>query len=114
MIGVIATFLAVSGQGNIMSLLTGAYTIYTPGVIFPLLVAILVYKKKEIRKGIWLAAVACGGLIGLASTYLSSSLVDIGIPSGVIPYMTLIGMGVSLMVSLCSVKWNVKTEENNI
>lgn len=89
-----------------MSLLTGAYSIYTPGVIFPLLIAILVYKKREIRKPVWIAAVAVGGMIGILSTYFSGALNRLGIPLGVIPYLTLIGMGLSLIISLVSVKWN--------
>ena len=105
-IGAIAIVLAVSGRGDIMSLLTGAYSIYTPGVIFPLLIAILVYKKREIRKPVWIAAVAVGGMIGIISTYFSGALNRLGIPLGVIPYLTLIGMGLSLIISLVSVKWN--------
>ena len=42
-IGVIAALLAIGGRGDIMALLTGAYSIYTPGVIFPLTVAIFAY-----------------------------------------------------------------------
>ena len=33
-IGVLAAGLAILGNGDIMTLLTGAYSIYTPGVIF--------------------------------------------------------------------------------
>ncbi len=102
--GVLATLLAVMGRGDIMSLLTGAYSIYTPGVIFPLLVAVLCYKKKEIRKWVWLLASVLGGLFGIAGTYFGTVLLAVGIPSTLLGYLSLIGMGVSLLISLLSVK----------
>ena len=102
--GVLATLLAVMGRGDIMSLLTGAYSIYTPGVIFPLLVAVLCYKKKEIRKWVWLLASVLGGLFGIAGTYFGTVLLAVGIPSTLLGYLSLIGMGVSLLVSLLSIK----------
>ena len=86
-IGGIAFLLAFFGKSDIMQLLTGAYSVYTPGVIFPLAVAIFAYKKRELNKGIWLAAVIVGGLFGILGSNYS-----------------LIGMGCSLALSLLSVK----------
>ena len=83
--GLLALGLALMGRGDIMSLLTGAYSIYTPGVIFPLLVAILAYGKREIRLWIWLLAAVSGGLVGIFVT-------------------PLLGMGISLVLSLLSIK----------
>ncbi|MBR3538980.1 MAG: sodium:solute symporter family protein [Eubacterium sp.] len=104
-IGATATLFAVLGSGNIISILTGAYSIYTPGVIFPLLIAILCYKKRGIRKGIWLTAVICGGCFGLAGTFLSEQLLSLGLTEGIVSNLPLVGMGVSLVIALLSVRW---------
>ncbi|SNU06706.1 solute:Na+ symporter, SSS family [Lachnospiraceae bacterium] len=103
-IGMIATVLAVLGRGDILTLLTGAYSIYTPGVIFPLFIAIICYKKREIRKGIWILGPILGGILGIAGTYFGNALVQVGIPEGLLSYITLIGMGISLITSLLSIK----------
>lgn len=103
-IGLTAMLLAVLGQGDIMSLLTGAYSIYTPGVIFPLMVAIFAYQRRGIHTGIWIAAVTAGGMFGIFGTYFGSVLTKIGVPDGIMNYLTLIGMGISLVLSLVSVK----------
>ncbi len=110
-IGGLATVIAVCGSGNIINILTGAYSIYAPGVIFPMLIAILVYKKREVRKGIWLTAVALGGCFGLAATFLSDWLGSIGVPEGVVSHLSLIGMGVSLVIALSSVRWKKPERE---
>lgn len=104
-IGLISLTLALFGQGDIMSLLSGAYSIYTPGVIFPLMVAILAYKKRRLNLGIWIAAVVAGGLFGILGTYFGATLEKIGVPALIMNYLTLIGMGISLILSLLSVKW---------
>ena len=103
-IGVLATIIAVAGSGNIISILTGAYSIYTPGVIFPLLIAILCYKKRRLRRKMWISAVALGGLFGLAGTFLPDWLADLGLPGWIISNLSLIGMGVSLVISLASIR----------
>ncbi len=104
-IGILALLLAVLGQGDIMSLLTGAYSIYTPGVIFPLMIAIFAYKKRGINLGLWVAAVIAGGLFGIVGTYFGNVLTNLGIPAVIMNYLTLIGMGISLILSLISVNW---------
>lgn len=105
-IGILATALAVLGKGDIMSLLTGAYSIYTPGIIFPLLIAILCHKKKEIRQPIWVAAVVVGGFFGLVGTYFTPFLEKLSLPAPVMANLSLIGMGLSLIIALLSVKWD--------
>lgn len=105
-IGILATALAVLGRGDIMSLLTGAYSIYTPGIIFPLLIAILCHKKKEIRQPIWVAAVVVGGFFGLVGTYFAPFLEKLSLPAPVMANLSLIGMGLSLIIALLSVKWD--------
>ncbi|MCR4596536.1 MAG: sodium:solute symporter family protein [Lachnospiraceae bacterium] len=102
--GLTALMLAVFGQGDIMSLLTGAYSIYTPGVIFPLMIAIFAYEKRRLDLRKWIAAVAVGGLFGILGTYFGTVLTDIGVPADIMNYLTLIGMGLSLALSLLSVK----------
>ena len=105
-IGAIAMVLAVSGRGDIMSLLTGAYSVYTPGVIFPLLVAILSYRKNGVRSALWISAVIVGGLFGIAGTYFGALLAKLALPQMIIDNLTLIGMMLSLLLSLISVKWS--------
>ena len=87
-----------------MSLLTGAYSIYTPGVIFPLMIAVYAFSGAGVRTGVWLAAVMVGGLFGLAGTYFGGVLAAVGIPAVILQYLTLIGMGLSLVISLFSIK----------
>ena len=104
-IGGVAAAIAILGSGNIISILSGAYSIYTPGVIFPLLIAILAYRKKKIKKPLWLSAVAAGGAFGLAGTFLDTALLSAGIPVWIVSNLSLIGMGISLVLSLLSVQW---------
>lgn len=104
LLGGTALAFAVLGSGNIISVLTGAYSIYTPGVIFPLTVAILAYGKRDLRKGIWLSAVIAGGCFGLVGTFLGDQLSEAGLPAWFISNLSLIGMGVSLILSLLSIR----------
>ena len=103
-IGIIAALLAFGGKSNIMSLLTGAYSIYTPGVIFPLTIAIFCHEKRKLNKPIWLSAVIIGGLFGITSTYLIKIPAIANMLGGAASYLSLIGMGVSLILSLMSIR----------
>ena len=58
-----ATVLALFG-GNVIGILLKAYSVYTPGVVCPLAVAIVTHGR--VNRKLWLAAVAIGGLCGLA------------------------------------------------
>ena len=111
-IGGLSLLLAVLGRGDIMSLLTGAYSIYTPGVIFPLTIAILSHGKGGVKKAVWIASVITGGVFGLAGTYFSDFLTSIGVPDILMNYLTLIGMGASLILSLLSVGTNKNTKKD--
>ena len=104
-LGALATILAVSGRGDIMSLLSGAYSVYTPGVIFPLLIAILFYKKHGIKTALWVAAVIVGGLFGIAGTYFGELISRMALPGVFVENMTLVGMALSLVIALLSVRW---------
>ena len=97
-IGVIATFLALQGK-DIIGLLTMAYSVYTPGIVAPLAVAIVSYKKFAIKKSLWYAGVCIGGLFGLVPAILAST-VKMQTPS----YIPLIGVAVSLVFALISLK----------
>ncbi|MBO5389841.1 MAG: sodium:solute symporter family protein [Lachnospiraceae bacterium] len=90
--GIASLFIALV-RSDIIDLLLGAYSIYSPGIVFPLLVAIVSYKKRKINKTLWLAAVILGGIMGLINSYFM-----IG-PK----YLPLLGMGLSLVLSLVSV-----------
>jgi SSS family solute:Na+ symporter len=99
-IGVIATFLALQGK-DIIGLLTMAYFVYTPGIVAPLAVAIVSYKKFTIKKSLWYAGVCIGGLFGLVPAILAST-VKMQTPN----YIPLIGVAVSLVFALISLKKN--------
>jgi len=101
-IGVLATIFAVS-NGDIISILSKAYSVYTPGIIFPLFIAIMCYGKRQIKKGVWLTAVCAGGIIGLVSSYFPAALTWMGLSANVISNLTLIGMGISLVIALASI-----------
>ena len=60
-IGLAATALAIVG-GDIIGILLKAYSVYTPGVVCPLAVAVIAGRAE---RRLWLAAVAVGGLCGL-------------------------------------------------
>ena len=62
-IGAASTALALCG-GDIIGILLKSYSVYTPGIVCPLALAVV---AGHARKGTWLAAVAAGGLCGLAS-----------------------------------------------
>ena len=101
----LALLLAILGRRDILTLLTGAYSIYTPGVIFPLMVAIFANGKSGVRKEVWLAAVIAGGLCGIADSYFSEVLLKSGVPEVIMNYLTLIGMGISFVLSIASINF---------
>jgi len=97
-IGLIAMVLALGGR-DIIALLTMAYSVYTPGIVAPLAVAIIAHKKFEIKKPLWYAGVCTGGLFGLVPAILSSSI-QIACPA----YLPHIGIAISLIFALASLK----------
>ena len=97
-IGVIATFLALQGK-DIIGLLTMAYSVYTPGIVAPLAVAIIAHKKFNIKKSLWYAGVVVGGLFGLIPAILAST-VKIQTPA----YLPHIGIAISLAFALASLR----------
>lgn len=93
LIGAIAVVIAFF-KGDIIVMLTGAYSVYAPGIVCPLFVALLTYKKKKICVPVWIAAVLCGGLCGALNTYVWKDLV----------YLPITGMAISLVLSLLAFK----------
>ena len=80
--------LALAG-GDIVGILLRAYSVYTPGVVCPLTVALVAGK---VRQGPWLAAVAVGGACGLAGTLWPA-----------LDLLPAVGMGLSLALSLAAI-----------
>lgn len=101
-IGVIATFLALQGK-DIIGLLMMAYSVYTPGIVAPLAVAIIAHKKFNVKKSLWYAGVCAGGLFGLVPAILATA--KISTPA----YLPHIGIAVSLVFALISLRQK-KTE----
>jgi len=97
-IGLIAMILALGGK-DIIGLLTMAYSVYTPGIVAPLSVAIIAHKKFEIKKPLWYAGVCTGGLFGLVPAILSSAA-KINSPA----YLPHIGIVASLIFALTSLR----------
>ncbi len=97
-IGIVATYLALQGK-DIIGLLTMAYSVYTPGIVAPLAVAIIAYKKFYVKKTFWYAGVVIGGLFGLVPTILSST-VKYQSPA----FLPLAGIAISLAFAIASLK----------
>ena len=97
-IGIIATYLALQGK-DIIGLLTMAYSVYTPGIVAPLAVAIIAHKKFKVKKTLWYAGVIIGGLFGLIPAILASTA-KIQSPA----YLPLVGIAISLVFALASLK----------
>ncbi len=97
-IGIIATYLALQGK-DIIGLLTMAYSVYTPGIVAPLAVAIIAHKKFSIKKSLWYAGVVVGGLFGLIPAILASTA-KIATPA----YLPHIGIAISLAFAIASLK----------
>lgn len=89
LVGAAATGLALAG-GDIIGILLKAYSVYTPGVVCPLAVAIVAGRIR--RTGPWLAAVAAGGACGLAGTLWPR-----------MAWLSAAGMGLSLLLALAAV-----------
>lgn len=89
----VASLLIALTKANIIDLLLGAYSIYSPGIVCPLCIAILNYKKRHINRTMWFAAVIMGGLMGSLHSYLMVG------PD----YLPLFGMGLSLILSILSI-----------
>ena len=91
-IGILATVIALI-KTDIIELLLGAYSIYSPGIVFPLFFAIYFYNKRQINKKLWYTAVVTGSICGIINSYF--------LVGG--KYLPLLGMGISLVLSVLSI-----------
>ncbi len=90
LIGGFAMFIGLKNS-DIITILTGAYSIYAPGLVFPLFLAIRIGNRRRIKEPVWLAAVAVGGTCGILDKFIS------------VPFLPLIGMALSLLIAALSV-----------
>lgn len=88
-VGAAATGLALAG-GDIIGILLKAYSVYVPGVVCPLAVAIVAGRVRRTRT--WLAGVAAGGACGLAGACGAGG-----------DWLPVAGMGISLVLALAAV-----------
>ena len=86
-IGVVAVALALSGD-DIIGVLLKAYSVYTPGVVCPLAVAIV---ARRVKRRLWFASVVVGGLCGLAGAFIPG-----------VAILPVVGMGLSLLLAIAS------------
>lgn len=75
---------------DIIGLLTGAYSIYAPGIVFPLFIGIMCHDRIKLNRMMLYLGIIVGGGMGLLNTYLK-------VGGDLFP---LIGMGISLIFSL--------------
>lgn len=95
LMGVAAVVLGLVNRG-IMSLLVGAYSIYSPGVVVPLTIGILCYGKKKIRPRLMFAAIIAGSVCGLIAQF--APLPEVLTSSGSAP-LALVGMLLSALIA---------------
>lgn len=91
LIGIVSLVTAL-GNSDIIAVLTAAYSVYAPGIVMPLCIALLCYSKRKISLGFWLAAVACGGICGILGNLLS------------LRALPLLGMAASALLTLLGSK----------
>ena len=89
----IASLIIALYKTDIIGLLTGTYSIYAPGVVFPLTVAVMAHNKRKICKPLWYLSVIFGGSFGIANAYFNVGF----------EFLPLVGMGVSMVFSIMSV-----------
>lgn len=68
LMGVGAILLGLGGRG-IMTLLVGAYSIYSPGVVLPLTIGILCHEKRRVRPRLMFVAILTGSVCGLVAQF---------------------------------------------
>lgn len=93
LLGLAALLLALRG-GGILSLLLATYSVYSPGVVCPLAVALLAHPRFALRPALWCSAVTAGGALGALGTFLP------GAPSA----LPTAGMALSLLLAVVSLR----------
>lgn len=77
-------------KSDIIGLLMAAYSVYAPGVVIPLFVAVMAHGRRPLHRPLWLAGVAAGGVCGFVA----------GVAG--LPGLPLVGMGVSAALAVAS------------
>ncbi|MGN0368374.1 MAG: sodium:solute symporter [Wujia sp.] len=90
-IGAVALLIAFF-KGDIIAMLTGAYSVYAPGIVCPLFIAIMSHGKKRVHVLLWILAVVAGGACGAINTYVLPELT----------YLPITGMAISLVLGVLS------------
>jgi len=96
-IGIIALIIALFKK-NIVALLLYGYSIFTPGIVIPLFLALHFYKKRQLNIKIWILAIIIGGCLGLMANIFN------------IKPLALVGMSFSSLISFFAFPANVKKE----
>lgn len=101
LIGTIALCLALF-KGDIIALLIGAYSVYVPGVVFPLAFSIYFYTTCKLNPQLLFLAILSGSILGLCSNLLQ------------MPNLALYGILCSALLSLASFIYRKKIITKNI
>ncbi len=93
-VGLIALGLAIY-RNNIIGLLLTAYSVYVPGVVIPLGLAIYFHHKRTLNRNLLFIAIMLGSCLGLASSLFK------------VPYLSFVGLAVSGLFGMlaCFGKW---------
>lgn len=90
-IGIGGYVLATSGKG-VLQLLLMANDIYVCGVVIPVFIAMILYKKYAFQKYVITAAILSGGAVGLVSSITGDTM------------YSYIGLGVSVIITLLAIR----------
>lgn len=101
LMGVAAILLGLGGRG-IMTLLVGAYSIYSPGVVLPLTIGILCREKPRVRPRLMFVAILAGSVCGLIAQFAPLPAVSV-LGGSLKETLPLIGMALSGVIGLISV-----------
>ena len=93
LIGLLALLIALH-KTDIINLLLSAYSIYSPGIVFPLTISLLFYKKRKVNELLWFTAVLVGSVLGGLYSYLGIGY----------EWFPLLGMFCSLVISWMAVR----------
>lgn len=98
LMGVAAILFGLGGRG-IMTLLVGAYSIYSPGVVLPLTIGILCHEKRRVRPRLMFLAILAGSVCGLVAQFAPLPAVSV-LGGSLKETLPLIGMALSGVIAL--------------
>ena len=85
--------LVIAGlEADIINTLLLAYSLFNCGVIPPVLAAILIWPRRRMHEGITIAAILAGGSLGVTGKIMG------------LDWVTMLGMGISMLITLAAVK----------